>query len=437
MGRYRQYLSILLCCLLSPALPAAPLVRVLVDPLSDGPAAALAARQIATWPGAGGRLEVQPDPWQPRAAGSAAAALVVVLRESFEWRSHIPAASGATLEGSDPAQQALLRDVASDLNRLVPQPERRWQVGALAAGERERLRAAAGGAAVLVVTTAATRDPDNRIYWRVRQFRHAVYGLLSRLGVLAATASPEQCLPTDPAQRRQRALGAIYDGPGASSSIGRDPYWLTRSVSHLPWLELHLCGPEDLQAGALSQFDAVIFGGGLASEQAKALGAAGLQRVRDYVRGGGGLVGVCAGAFLASCNRESFLGVINAKMPVGSGGAVVPLRFTADGEQVLGCAGRHDTTYHGGPLAMEPAGVAALPPFRTLATYGADVSDKTRTNTRAAVALGQYGAGRVIVFSPHCERTPASQVAWWRAIAAVSRSDLSGVVLPTLPAVQP
>ena len=68
----------------------------------------------------------------------------------------------------------------------------------------------------------------------------------------------------------------------------------------------------DIQAGALDHFDVVIFPGGSGVPQAAALGDKGMRAVQEFVRAGGGYVGICAGGFLAICKPNS-LSLVNAK----------------------------------------------------------------------------------------------------------------------------
>lgn len=67
------------------------------------------------------------------------------------------------------------------------------------------------------------------------------------------------------------------------------------------------------QCGALTNCDVVIFAGGSAGKQAESIGAAGLAAVRAFVENGGGYVGICAGACLATCGSpKTRLNLINA-----------------------------------------------------------------------------------------------------------------------------
>ncbi len=53
---------------------------------------------------------------------------------------------------------------------------------------------------------------------------------------------------------------------------------------------------EQIRQGVLSNFDVIAQGGGRASLQAQALGDDGKEKIREFLRKGGGYVGICAGA---------------------------------------------------------------------------------------------------------------------------------------------
>src|SRR6185295_6291108 len=69
----------------------------------------------------------------------------------------------------------------------------------------------------------------------------------------------------------------------------------------------------DIEAETLGRFDVIIFPGGSAAEQLALLGDAGTERVRNFVQSGGGYVGICAGAYVATAKYERGLAIINAK----------------------------------------------------------------------------------------------------------------------------
>ena len=59
----------------------------------------------------------------------------------------------------------------------------------------------------------------------------------------------------------------------------------------------------------------MIFPGGGGHRQANALGEQGRRIIRDFVRDGGGFVGMSAGAFLSTGQYEWSLGLVNTRHP--------------------------------------------------------------------------------------------------------------------------
>ncbi len=179
--------------------------------------------------------------------------------------------------------------------------------------------------------------------------------------------------------------------------------------------------PEDIRSGGLDRCDVVVFPGGGGGAMAQSLGADGCQAVRDFVSRGGGYVGICGGAYLATAKYDWSLGLVNAKTLTGTinvpaqgersmaarGAGVVKMELTTLGEQLFGQrSGPWDVQFSSGPV-LSPADVADLPPYAPLAIYGTETwlheqQRGTMIGTPAIVAA-PFGQGRVILFSPHPE----------------------------------
>jgi glutamine amidotransferase-like uncharacterized protein len=183
----------------------------------------------------------------------------------------------------------------------------------------------------------------------------------------------------------------------------------------------------------LSKYDLLIVPGGVSNEMADALGKEGCDAIRKFVFDGGGYIGICAGAYLASSTFAKFLGLVNVKtnhsqeyMPrIGTleqrqlGSASVKIEFSTEGKKLLTTDQFVNKNYDeadrvvnfiyiNGPIFIE-SGRSDLPSSITLATYRSDVyryhfQQGTMPNTPAIVA-GQFGQGNVILFSPHPELT--------------------------------
>lgn len=193
-----------------------------------------------------------------------------------------------------------------------------------------------------------------------------------------------------------------------------------------------------IRTGALHGYDVVVFPGGSGSAMATSLREEGRQAVRRFVNDGGGYVGICGGAFLATAKYDWSLGLVNARTLTGTvkvpgqgeaamaarGAGTVKIEMTTLGEELFG---RHprllDVQFSSGPVIL-PADLADMPPFATLAIYCTETwlheqQRGTMVGTPAIVAA-PYGQGRVILFSPHPETSKGLEGFVRTAVRAVA-----------------
>jgi len=169
---------------------------------------------------------------------------------------------------------------------------------------------------------------------------------------------------------------------------------------------------EDIKAGKLDGFDVLIVPGGAGSKQAAMLGEAGRDTIKKFVADGGGFVGICAGAYLASADYPWSIHLINAKAVDkkhwARGKGDVTITFSESGKNKLKFDGDTATVnYRQGPL-FAPAGKPDLPPYESLATFTTEIVENGATPGAmvgtTAIASAPFGEGRVICFNPHPER---------------------------------
>lgn len=192
---------------------------------------------------------------------------------------------------------------------------------------------------------------------------------------------------------------------------------------------------QDIANDALDKFAVLIHPGGSGSGQGKALGETGRAKVRNYIESGHGMVGICAGAYLASCDYEWSLHVLDAKVidrqHWNRGSGSVSVAISQSGRELLKLEQHKiDLYYHQGPL-LAPAADPAVPDFVELASYEGEIA---KNGAQAgvmpgttAIAQGTFGKGRVICFSPHPEKTPGYEELvlrglHWAAEATVAKS---------------
>ncbi|MBD3173644.1 MAG: hypothetical protein GF320_00575 [Armatimonadia bacterium] len=161
-----------------------------------------------------------------------------------------------------------------------------------------------------------------------------------------------------------------------------------------------------IRAGALADYDVIVFPAGMSSAQSAALGPAGRQRVQEFVRDGGGYIGICAGAYLALTGehgpRTDRLELLAAASidPWRRGEGLVRMR-PSDGTP--GC----QLDYQNGPV-MKLVEREGVPPATVLAHYGEATRGLLRSGIGGGIGViaGDYGRGRVLLFGPHPERRP-------------------------------
>lgn len=212
-------------------------------------------------------------------------------------------------------------------------------------------------------------------------------------------------------------------------TLSSEPDWIWEYVS-----------PAQVQSGMLGRFDVVVFPGGSGSQQAAALGDEGRRAVRKYVDSGGGYVGICGGAFLATAGYDWSLALVNAKTLTGEkhipglgsrsmaarGSGTVKIELTSAGKRILGdLSGSVDVQYSSGPILFK-ARRADIPEFVTLGRFRTEVWEYepqrgTMIDTPAIIA-GRFGKGYVMVISPHPEMTEGLEVLVKRAILSTAQN---------------
>jgi hypothetical protein len=204
---------------------------------------------------------------------------------------------------------------------------------------------------------------------------------------------------------------AIYDGPGSGDS-GVDN--VEARARQLDGAVITRLSPAEVGTVDLTgRFDVIVFSGGSGSAQSKAIGDAGRTNVREFVRNGGGYVGVCAGAYLACAGFDWGLGVLDARTVSSKwrrGQAVLELGPTeAAGDLFGSLPPSFKVRYNNGPI-LKPLGRADIPDFTPVTLF---LTETAENDTPVGVqigspaqAIGTFGKGRVFVSSPHPENTP-------------------------------
>jgi predicted deacylase len=243
-----------------------------------------------------------------------------------------------------------------------------------------------------------TKEPLEK---RVQQHEIMIHALLRHLGMIE--------LPLDALTPKTTRV-ALYRGPGTGGGGPTNLLW--RLNRPLEGLAIQEVTPEQIQTGVLTNFDVVIFAGGSASKQAAALAESGREQVRNFVGNGGGYVGICAGAYLATSGFSWGLKIIDARTvsPKWQRGiGTIKMELSDPGREILGERTEpFNVLYANGPI-VQPAKEAALVDYESLAFFRTELA---RNGTPVGVMVdspaifaGPFLQGRVVCISPHPEQT--------------------------------
>jgi predicted deacylase len=261
---------------------------------------------------------------------------------------------------------------------------------------------------------------------RVQHHETVVHALLQHLGMMD-TPPPAVALRGNEVRLTANSGGtstirvALYDGPGTG---GQGPPNLMKRLNNAPHSTITAVSPDEIQSGVLTNFDVVIFAGGGGRDQATALGEHGRAEVCKFVADGGGYVGICAGAYLATSGFSWSLGLVNAstvspKWQRGKG--TVKLELTDAGARILGNReGLFDCRYVNGPI-IKAGTIQDLPPYETLASFRSELAENGAPAglmvDSPAIFVSAFQKGRVVCISPHPEQTTGLEDFVPRAVA--------------------
>lgn len=331
---------------------------------------------------------------------------VVDLHEGSDFHNVNPESVGSSIVFFEaPEMVALAQAMQSDVNATIDNPERQIVLRTVGPIDGGLVRATVErcGAKGFCLETTYNYQP---LSLRTRQHRIMVHRLLRHLDMAAGDA--RVMTPRGPDRPIQVA---VYDGGGTG---GDGTANLTAICDAADGLDAHRVGPPDIAEGALEQFDVVMFPGGSGKAEAAALGEEAKEAVRAFIRGGGGYVGICGGAFLSSANYEWSLALLNNNTIPGRlherGGGTIQVEVTDEGRRIFGGeAGPFDCKYRNGPMFL-PAGVEGLPEFTPLAMFRSEIwkyeEQKGTMINRPAIIAAPMGKGRVVAISPHPESVP-------------------------------
>ena len=216
----------------------------------------------------------------------------------------------------------------------------------------------------------------------------------------------------------------------------------TRGEGAFRWIEIAsrmknaVMTPVDgvaIQGGALDAADVLVMPGGWSGHEAQDLGEKGREKVRAFVKGGGGYVGTCAGCCLLMESSKGHPDMVHMrpyKFGQGGGETDISVKFNRRAEELAGIKkGTVSLRYAYGPVPL-PSIPVPDSEVEVVARYNGDVNsegDGPRPSMagQAAAIAGTYGKGRLFVFSVHPEVDPADHYILKGAFRYVTGRELS------------
>ncbi len=206
---------------------------------------------------------------------------------------------------------------------------------------------------------------------------------------------------------------AVFDGEG----VGPSSVQLIESLEKAKGQKVQVSRitREEIAGGKLSGIDVLVHPGGSGGKQGRALGEKGRQAIRDFIHEGGGFLGVCGGAYLATNDYEWSLNLIDAKVVDrrhwARGKGSVKLQLSPTGSKFFDTKTAEMSIYYAqGPLlSRHEWDDPDVPNYESLAIFATEIAKNgapqgVMARTSAAVRC-DFGKGRVFCYSPHPELT--------------------------------
>ena len=346
---------------------------------------------------------------------------VLDIHEGFAFRRINSGSVGSSvISCADEGSLALAKKMIAAVDVTIEEEERKFTLiqGPIAGSFARAAWENAGVPSMILETTYGLFPlPDDKerrysVSYRARQHRLMVHTFLSELGMEPCSKD----VLIDPAVTGDRVRVAIYDDLGASVGGSRD---MERVLGEYDRVATRRVCSLDVNGGVLSQFDVVLHPGGSGSGQANSLGESGRAKEIDFIRDGGGYLGVCAGGYLAACNYQWSLAILDARTIDTKNGhwrrgrAQLEIELTAAGLGLFGDRDPNfDVKYANGPI-YAPGERDEIPDYETLALYRGEVADNGTSKGvmpgTPALIRGPFGEGRAVAFSPHPEDSESVQ----------------------------
>ena len=226
------------------------------------------------------------------------------------------------------------------------------------------------------------------------------------LGCFLSSCACAEAVKTAPAAPVKKLRVGLYVDFGAS---GNGVFHLASLIAHSPQTELVTLLASDIRNGKLKEVDVLVMPGGGSTTQCLTIGLEHHDKIREFIRQGGGYVGTCAGMFnVLQINKRLKLLPFNRHGGAGGSTAFVTVDITPEGAKILGIKpGLRVSRYSGGPVAYLDKKAKCEGTGVTLATFKSGVSKNPKFADKfigsVAWVYGTFGKGKVVATSFHPE----------------------------------
>ncbi|HPX75111.1 MAG TPA: BPL-N domain-containing protein [Bacteroidales bacterium] len=207
---------------------------------------------------------------------------------------------------------------------------------------------------------------------------------------------------------------AVFDGHGGSQTCIWEAVAAVKLDSEM---NVRTITTADIANNVLDSLDAIIIPGGGGSRQFLNLNALNQQRIKDFVASGGGIVGICAGAYLLSNTPDYACVQMNGAQAIdiehdNRGHGISKFTLTDEGKKIFPELANRDTLYvmyYEGPVFIKNENDTIE--YKTLAIMESDVHEEgnapaNMTNNKPFFIINSFGKGRVFSSIAHPEATP-------------------------------
>lgn len=231
---------------------------------------------------------------------------------------------------------------------------------------------------------------------------------------------------------------ALFQGHGGSETC----VWETQAALEMDRaIEADIITTSGMTSEHLGQYDVVVIPGGGGSRQYLNMGGQGREALRQFVKNGGGVLGICAGAYLITDTPNyACLSMSGAEAHDiehdNRGRGISKVSLTDEGKALFPEIADRPLIYimyYEGPVALQSLKKDII--FTSLATMESDVhvegnAPENMTNNKTFLYQSEYGKGKTMSVVGHPEATPGMQWMIARLVHQVSPKKVAEEVDP-------